>query len=60
MGRHDQMAQMFLKVGGDPNFKDENGATPLLNAAGNCKSIALKNNGVASSFLTDLPNQKIA
>lgn len=41
MGRHDQMAQMFLKVGGDPNFKDENGATPLLNAAGNCKSIAL-------------------
>jgi len=41
MGRHDQMAQMFLRVGGDPNFKDENGATPLLNAAGNCKSIAL-------------------
>ncbi|MBU1567251.1 MAG: ankyrin repeat domain-containing protein [Proteobacteria bacterium] len=41
MGNHEEIALMFLQLGGDPNFKDENSATPLLNAASNCKSVRL-------------------
>ena len=32
---------MFLEAGGDPNFKDDNNATPLLTASGNCTSTRL-------------------
>ena len=41
LGHHDEMALMFIELGGDVNFKDENQATPLIWAAGNCQSIPL-------------------
>ena len=41
MGNRDDIALMFIKAGGDVNFKDENGSTPLMWAAENCKSVPL-------------------
>lgn len=41
LGRKEKMALMLLRVGADPNIKDENNSTPLITTAGNCKSIAL-------------------
>lgn len=41
MGHQDDMAMMFIELGGDVNFKDENQSTPLMWAVGNCKSVRL-------------------
>ena len=41
LGRRDPMALLFLELGGDPNFRDDVEATPLLRAAGNCESVAV-------------------
>ena len=41
MGHQDDMAMMFIELGGDVNFKDENQSTPLMWAVGNCKSVPL-------------------
>jgi len=43
MGHHDKIALMFIKIGGDVNFKDENGSTPLMWAVRDCKSVPLVN-----------------
>ena len=37
IGVHDS----FLELGGDPNYRDNVDATPLLRAAGNCDSVAV-------------------
>lgn len=41
LAKHDEIAMMFIKAGGDVSFKDENGSTPLMWAAENRKSVPL-------------------